>query len=171
MFNIGDLIIYPGHGICEVCDICDRTINGMTKKYYVIRPIDDTQNLTISTPVENEKTVIFRLMNKEEAEEILELFGSEGATWIDKPQLRIQVYNEILNSGNRKDIAKVANTLMRRQMEVEAEGKKLYENDRKILSTIQNILFKELSIVLNISVETVAEMVNRRINKQSINKM
>ncbi|MDQ6596090.1 CarD family transcriptional regulator [Bacillus salipaludis] len=41
MFNIGDLIIYSGHGICRVDDICEKTVSGITRTYYVLHPMEN----------------------------------------------------------------------------------------------------------------------------------
>ncbi|WP_042355690.1 CarD family transcriptional regulator [Bacillus rubiinfantis] len=149
MFTIGDLIIYSGHGICKVDDICNKTIAGTTRAYYVLHPIDNNHGLTISTPVENKKNVISKLINQDEAREIIDSFHSKGIDWIEKTQLRIQTYTNIIKSGNRIDIAKVANTLIRKKHEIELEGKKFYESDVKLLTSIETILFKELAISLN----------------------
>ncbi|MFJ7726678.1 CarD family transcriptional regulator [Neobacillus sp. NPDC097160] len=161
MYKIGDLIVYSGHGICRVDEICDKTYAGITKAYYVLHPIENNHELTISTPVDNNKTLILKLMNKEEAEIILDSFHSAGINWIEKPQLRGQVYTEIMKSGNRIEIAKVANTLLRKKDEIEMAGKKFFEHDSKILTTILNILFKELAIALNTSYEEIFEKVHR----------
>lgn len=158
MFHIGDLLIYTGQGICKVDDICDKTYSGITKTYYVLHPIENNHQLTINTPVDNENKIM-KLMNKEEAETILESFQLEGVNWIDKPPLRSKVFNEIVSSGNRLDIAKVANTLLKKQRELEMNGKKLYGQDVKILNTIQNIMFKELAIALNTSYKAINEKI------------
>lgn len=159
MFNIGDLVIYSGHGICKVDDICDKSIAGVTKKYYVLHPLENNQQLTISTPVDNEKTVIQKLMNKVEAEEILESFKQDGIEWIEKPQERGRTYSNIVNTGNRMDIAKITNTLLKKKQEVEKDGRKFYEHDSKLLLSIQNILFKELSLALDTTTEKISKKV------------
>ncbi|PFO08389.1 CarD family transcriptional regulator [Bacillus sp. AFS076308] len=163
MFSIGDLIVYSGHGICRIDEICDKTYSGITRAYYVLHPIENSHDLTISTPVDNDKTVILKLMNKEEAEKIVDSFHSAGINWIERPQLRGQVYKDIVKTGNRMDIANVVNTLLRKKYEYKMAGKKFYEHDNKILSNIQTILFKELSIALNTSPEVIFEKINSMI--------
>lgn len=160
MFNIGDLVIYSSHGICKIDDISDKTIAGITRKYYIMHPLDNNQQLTISTPVDNEKAVIQKLLNKEEAREILESFKRDGIEWIEKPQERGRTYTNIVNTGNRKEIAKVANTLLKKKQEVEIEGRKFYEHDSKLLINIQNILFKELALALETTTEKIVDKIN-----------
>jgi CarD family transcriptional regulator len=159
MYNIGDLIIYSAHGICEIDDICEKTIAGVTKNYYVMHPLDNSHKLTISTPVDNERVIMKELIHEDDAQTLLYSFKKPGKLWIDNPNLRNQKYQEIVSKGNRLEIAKIINTLMRRQIEVELEGKKFYEQDKKLLIGLQNILFKELAIKLNMTSEEVHEKV------------
>ncbi|MCQ6279304.1 CarD family transcriptional regulator [Bacillus sp. EB600] len=165
MYNIGDLIIYSGHGICKVDNICDKTYFGNIKTYYVLQPLENSHQLTISIPVDNEKVNMSRLIQRNQAEEILESFKSLGVNWIENNHLRIQVYNDIVKTGNRNDIAKVANTLIRKKHELEMEEKKFGEQDKHLLISIQNILFKELAISLNTTYDAVVKEVNRLIEK------
>jgi|SRR5690625_1292423 len=155
MFKIGDLIVYSGHGICQVDDICDRTFAGVTKNYYILHPIDNNENITISAPVENSQSSILKIMNREEALDILESFQQEGADWIERPQLRNQVYTKVVQTGEREKIADVASTLLRKKHELESEDKKLYEQDTRLLTMIENVLFKELAISLETTYEDV----------------
>ncbi|WP_045515859.1 CarD family transcriptional regulator [Neobacillus niacini] len=163
MFNIGDLVIYSAHGICKINDICEKTFSGITKKYYVLHPMDNKHHLTISIPVNNDKVAMLDLIHKDEAHEILESFKYPGVEWYDKPNIRLHLYSDILNTGERKVIAKVINTLMRKQIDAELHDKKLNEQDRKLMINSQNILFKELAISLNTSYEEINEMVIRLI--------
>src|SRR5881394_746055 len=102
MYNIGDLIIYSGHGICKVDSICDKTYFGHTKTYYVLHPLENSHQLTISIPVDNENVNMSKLIQRDQAEEILESFKLPGVDWIENNHSRIQVYNEIVRTGNRK---------------------------------------------------------------------
>lgn len=159
MFNIGDLVIYSGHGICKIDDICEKTVSDLTRTYYVLHPMDNNQQLTISIPVNNDKVAILELVHKEASHEILESFKSPGVEWNDKANIRYNLYSDIISTGDRKEIAKVINTLMRKKIEVESHEKKLIEQDRKLLNNTQNILFKELAISLNTSFEEINELV------------
>jgi CarD family transcriptional regulator len=71
----------------------------------------------------------------------------------------------MVRTGDRKEIAKVINTLMRKRIEAELQEKKLFEQDRKLLNSAQNILFREMAITLNISFEEINQMVTSLIEK------
>lgn len=164
MYNIGDLIIYSAHGICEIDDICEKTVLGKTRKYYVLHPLENNQQLTIHAPVNNDKVVMQELINKEEAIEILDSFKDPGLKWNDNANKRFNEFTKIVKTGNRKEIAKVVNTLMRKRIELERIDKQLYQKDETLLNDVQNTLFKELSISLDTSDKAIHEMVLKKMS-------
>lgn len=169
MFNIGDLIIYSAHGICKIDDICEKTVVGITKTYYVLHPIDNHNQLKISIPVTNDKVAMRELMCKEQTDEVLELFKNPATTeWIDNPNKRQNLYSKIVDTGDRREIANVVNMLIRKKLETERNEKKFSERDRKLLDSIQNVLFMEFAISLNISFEDVTKMVTRLIKGKGL---
>ena len=163
MHKIGDLIIYSAHGVCVIDDICEKTVLGETKSYYVLHPLEDTK-LSISIPVDNKSIVMFDIMHKDEAEEIINSFKNPGADWIDNNNQRFQEYSEVINTGNRKEISKIVNTLMKKKHEIELNGKKMGEQDRRLLASVQNILFNELAISLETTMDVIVEKTSSFMN-------
>jgi CarD family transcriptional regulator len=166
MFNVGDLVIYSAHGICRIDDICEKTYSGVTKTYYVMHPIEDNQ-LIINYPTDNNQVVMKEMMDKNEAEEILETFKSPGIGWIERTQDRTKMYSSIIKTGNRKDIAGIVNTLLRKKSIADSNGKKFGDADRRLLLSIQNILFKELAFSLNTTYEAIDRKVIRSLKQSS----
>ncbi|RFB17207.1 CarD family transcriptional regulator [Bacillus sp. HNG] len=162
MFKVGDLVVYSSLGICKINDICDETYYGRTRKYYILHPIEDN-DLTIRNPVDNDRVLMLGIINRQDAEDMLESFKRTGIAWIEKGNERTKIYHEIVMSGNRKEIAGIVNTLMCRKYEVEMADKKLGEPDRRLLLHIQNILYKELAISLDTTFEKIANEVERNI--------
>lgn len=158
MFNIGDLIIYSAHGICRIDDICEKTYSRVTKNYYVLHPIQDCR-LKISIPVDSDKVNMLDLINKEEAEEIIESFKLPGTGSIELHNERNQIYSDILKKGNRKEISNIVNTLIQKKLKTEESGKKFHEKDNKLLMYTQNILFTELAMALNTTFEKINDRV------------
>lgn len=167
MFNKGDLILYSAHGICKIVDICEKTISNVKKNYYSLHPMEDGK-LKISIPVDNDKVTMQELLTREETENIIESFKFEGYEWIDIDNERCTKYNEIIKEGNRTEIAKIANTLMKKKIELESNGKKFHEKDKKILLGIQSILFTELAFILNTTLEEIKDQINEYISNTKI---
>src|SRR5699024_5712537 len=109
MYNVGDLIIYSTHGLCKIEDICEKKFRNVSKKYYVMQPIEEPQ-LTISAPVDKAQPSMRTIMEKEEAEEVLHSFQKPGVQWIDDARERNKTYNNLVNKGNRTEISEVLNT-------------------------------------------------------------
>ena len=167
MFNIGDTIVYSVHGLCKIDDICEKTISDVTKTYYVLHPLGQI-NLTISIPIDSDKVVMLKTMNRDEAEEILYSFKLPGINWIDDVRQRVMKYNGLIKRGNRQEIARIANTLMRKNYELSVSKRRLYDQDRKLLHSIQTILFKELAMTLNTSVDHINEQINKMIGEKGL---
>lgn len=154
MFNIGDLIIYSSHGICCIDDICERAFHGAQKKFYVLHPIGN-EKLTISIPVDSKSVKMLELLHKDQAEEILDSFRHPGKSWIEITNERNQIFGDTVKTGNRKEISKVVNTLMRRKQMIELSGKKLNDKDKQLLNHVQGVLFMELAISLETTYEEI----------------
>ena len=116
-------------------------------------------SLSISAPVDNDKVVMIELLTKEEALKILESFKLPGIEWIEADSERNKTYSSIVKQGNRKEIAKIVNTLIRKKISIENSKKKFHERDKKLLTSIENILFEELAFILGTTSEKVNEQV------------
>lgn len=158
MFKVGDLIIYSGQGICRIDDICEQTILEESKDYYILYPVA-SPSLKISTPVDNKKVLMMELISKADACKAMESFKKPGIDWIEIASNRMGQYSEIVKKGNRREILKVANTLMRKKYETELKGKKMYGQDNNFLNNIKNILFSELALAFDTTFEAIDERI------------
>lgn len=161
MFKIGDHVVYSVHGICKVTDICEKTVLGETNQYYILKPTEDKHNLTISAPVDSKKVPIQEIMAKEDALELIDSFKETGVKWLTRPNQRKNSFAKIIKSGDRNEIAKLVNTLMRKRIELVEENKKLNQQDSKLLKKTKTIFLEELSLATDLSVNKI----NNRIKK------
>lgn len=168
MFNVGDLIMYSTHGICQIDEVCEKTYLDVTKNYYVLHPLNNNK-LKISTPVDNDKVMMVEIMDKERAEAILESFKLPGIEWIENNKERNKVYSDIVNSGNREEISKILSTLKRKNQEAIDDKVKFVDQDKALLTSLQNILLSELAYSLNVSTDSIFETVDSYINIQKKN--
>ncbi|WP_059046432.1 CarD family transcriptional regulator [Paenibacillus rubinfantis] len=162
MFHEGDLIIYSVHGVCRIDEVCVKSLAGVSKSYYELHPLSN-ETLKISTPVDNAAVLMQKLMGPKEAKTLIDSFQAPGIPWIDNNHERHHRYTAIVRTGNRKEIAEVARTLMRKKLWAEQNHKKLGNQDNQLLLGIQNILFKEMAIALNIPSEDVLHAVQEKV--------
>jgi CarD family transcriptional regulator len=166
MFKVGELVVYSVHGVCEIDDICEKTYGGKTRTYYVLHPIDDLK-LRINIPVKNSKVVILKMLDKTDAEKLMESFSGPGVDWIDDVKQRNKQYKNAVQSGDREEITKIAITLMRKSHEAKINKKHISDHDKKLLSKIKTILFEELALALNTTNEAIEERVRQELNYQA----
>ncbi|MGX9135690.1 CarD family transcriptional regulator [Rummeliibacillus sp. JY-2-4R] len=162
MFEIGDVIIYSEHGLCQIDDICEKTFSDVTKTYYVLHPLS-AANLKISTPVDNDSVVMLKTLDKEQSEEVLQLFKEPEIDWNDDTKQRNKEFHGIIKSGDRKEIAKMLNSLMRKERELKSINKKMHDQDSKLLTQVKNILFKDIALPLNTSFDAIVKRVDKMI--------
>lgn len=170
MFKIGDLINYSAHGICKVDDITEKTIAGKTRTYYILEPVHDEDKLKISAPVDNDNVVMSELITKDTAKEILTSFNSEGIEWCETPNRRLQLYSNVVKTGDRREIAKVVNTLLRERVSARVDERTFYAQDRKLLENIKESLFQELSIALGMDFEELRNQIVQTIEEDEETK-
>ncbi|WP_040225418.1 CarD family transcriptional regulator [Bhargavaea cecembensis] len=159
MFEIGDVVVYAKHGLCKITDICEKDLFGQTRTYYLLHPLAEP-TLKISTPADGKKQKIMKVMTRGEAAELMESFGRPDIEWIEDTRQRGRAYDLLVRNGNRKEIAQVANALITRQLTTD---QKMYDQDRKTLAMIQNLLFHEIALALGITTEEVGDQINDRI--------
>ena len=165
MFNVGDLIIYSTHGLCKIDEISEKTFGDVTKMYYIMHPVTDT-NLTISIPEDSEQAVMLPILEKEDAESLLHSFEEPGIEWVEDIKKRTKKYKNLVDKGERKVIAQVLNTLMRKEIEAQIKNIRMSDQDRKLLTYLQNIMFEELAASLEMTYEDVSEKVTDIINQK-----
>ncbi|MDO4329833.1 MAG: CarD family transcriptional regulator [Lachnospiraceae bacterium] len=148
MFEKGEFIIYETAGVCKVADINTVDMKGIDRKklFYFLEPVGIKGN-RLYIPVENHKSLLRKLVSKEEADELLENVDGIGTLPIPDYKHREESYKTALKSCDCKEWMKMVHTLYQKRAELAARGKKLPSMDSRYLKIAQECLFTELSIV------------------------
>ncbi|HPC47044.1 MAG TPA: CarD family transcriptional regulator [Deltaproteobacteria bacterium] len=141
MFKVGDIVVYPAHGVAEVESVEDREISGSTISFMILR-ILDTQ-MTVMVPLSNVKNVGIReLINDKGIAKVMDILRQrsvqvDNQTW----NRRYREYMEKIKSGSAFEIAEVL-----RDLNILKKGKDLSFGERKMYDTAKNLLVNEISI-------------------------
>jgi len=141
MFKIGDLAVYPAHGVGRIESIETRKISGEEQDFYIMKILDN--NMIIMIPVRNVDSVGLRdIIDVEEVPKVYEIMKRrdmppDNQTW----NRRYREYMEKIKSGSVYEVAEVL-----RDLYLLKEDKDLSFGERKMLDTAQSLLLKELSI-------------------------
>lgn len=160
MFSKGDTVFYGSHGVCAIEDIQDQTFSGVKKSYYILRSYRDA-SLKLFHPVETENPKLTPIASKEKAKIILDTFKNAPSHWPERVNERSQYYEEILENENHIQIAQMMNTILRKQIELEREDKKLTTIDLQMVKNVSSILYEELAISLEVSIDEVKDKIDK----------
>ncbi len=167
MFEKGELIMCGGHGVCRVIDITGNPIDRFDKekKYYVLEPVFEKAS-TIYTPVDNDKIVMRRIMNKEEAEKLIAHIAEIDTVWIQEEKRREQTYKEAISTYDSRSLVQIIKTLYQRKRSRIDEGKKVLSSDEQYLHKAEELLYSEMSLALSIPKDKVVDYISEAVDKQ-----
>ncbi|MEJ5360230.1 MAG: CarD family transcriptional regulator [Desulfobacterales bacterium] len=140
-FRVGDLAVYPAHGVGQIQAVESRVVNGEKHDFYILRVLEN--GMTIMIPTHNAETVGLR--NLIDAKEIPKVYAvmktkrdlaNDNQTW----NRRYREYMDKIKTGSLYDVAEVFRDLFRLKM-----TKDLSFGERKLYDTAQVLLVKELS--------------------------
>lgn len=161
MFNIGDSIVYPNHGVGVIEKIEEMEFQGEMQDYYTIVLANNSMKLTIPSSragainmrlVSDFETIVDSLNNIERyTTSENELKNSNYKTITDLNSLRAK-------SGTLDNILEVICNLTQLKNQ-----KKLNISDRKVLETTTNIFVQEIVHSKNLTVQEATDLLNNAI--------
>ena len=155
-FKVGDIAVYPAHGVAKIASIENREIMGMKQKFYILKIMDN--GMTIMVPTSNVKAVGLReVIGKEEVDAVYGILRErdiaiDNQTW----NRRYREYMDKIKTGSVYEIAEVLRDLSLLRFE-----KELSFGERKMLDTARCLLIKELAIAQKKEELKVAEEIDK----------
>ncbi len=155
VFKVGEMAVYPAHGVGRIEAIESRTVNGEPHDFYIMKIIEN--GMTIMIPTQNVAQVGLRDVIKEEDVPKIYAFMASADDAINESQTwnrRYREYMDKIKTGSLFDVAAVY-----RDLSILRLTKDLSFGERKLYDTAQALLTKELSTAKNSpEKEVLAEM-------------
>lgn len=153
-FQVGDLAVYPAHGVGRIEAIETRVVNGEEHNFYILRVIESS--MVIMIPTSNVQSVGLRnIIGEKEIAKVYAVIsdhqaqaGSETQTW----NRRYREYMDKIKTGSLFDVAEVF-----RDLSILKITKDLSFGERKLYDTAHLLLVKELSMAKEADEATIAE--------------
>lgn len=167
MFEKDQLIMCGGHGVCRVVNITGNPIDRLDKvrKYYVLEPVFE-KGSTVYTPVDNDKVIMRRIMNREEAEELVGRITVIDTVWIQEEKSREQMYKDAIRTYDCQSLVQIIKTLYMRKQSRLKEGKKVLSSDEQYLRKAEELLYSEMSLALSIPKDEVEAYIREAVHRQ-----
>lgn len=149
-FKVGDVAVYPAHGVGKIDSIEEREIAGNRHKFYIMKIIDT--GMTIMVPTGNVRSVGLReVINPSEVDIVYGILRERDIsineqTW----NRRYREYMDKIKTGSIYEIAEVLRDLMLLRYE-----KELSFGERKMLDTARTLIVKELAIAQDVVEEDI----------------
>jgi CarD family transcriptional regulator len=139
MFNLGDHVVCPGHGVGQVCSVETKDLSGEQRSFYIVKIISN--GMKVMVPTES-KEGIRALVGENEIEGVFGLLSNhdvkvDNSTW----NRRHREYTLKVKTGSLLEIADVLRQLLLLKM-----NKKLSFGERQMLDQCRDLLVKEISL-------------------------
>jgi len=161
-FNVGDLAVYPAHGVGKIEAIESRDVNGETHDFYIMKVLEN--GMVIMIPTWNVVSVGLReVISEKEIPKIIEVMKTRQESTIDNQtwNRRYREYMDKIKTGSLYDVAEVF-----RDLSLLKFTKDLSFGERKLYDTAQILLVKELSTAKNTDEATIAAELDALIEEQ-----
>lgn len=165
MLNIGQIVIYNTYGVCEVSEIIQKELGGISKDYYVLHPIYDNK-VSVFLPLDN-KDLLNRarpILTKDEINDVISSFPTQPLNWIDNENERKKTYSQIIKDGNRLELISIVKSIHNHKNILKEKKKKLHASDEQFFKEAETLLFDEISYVLNIERNSVLNLILEQFN-------
>ena len=156
MFKVGDLAVYPAHGVGLIERIETQEISGCRQDFYVMRILDN--GMIIMIPTNNVENVGLReIIEHAEVATLYSILKKrdvpiDNQTW----NRRYREYMDKIKTGSVFEVAEVYRDLLILKVE-----KDLSFGERKMLDTARNLLVKEISLAKKVGEEQVEEELDK----------
>ena len=156
MFKIGDLAVYPSHGVGVIERIETRQISGCAQDFYIMRILEN--DMIIMIPTKNVDSVGLReIIRQKEVPKLYSILKKkktmmDNQTW----NRRYREYTEKIKTGSVYEVAEVYRDLLTLKIE-----KELSFGERKMLDTARNLLVKEISLAKKVKEEQIEKDLDR----------
>ena len=169
MYQIGDLILYGGTGVCRVEDIISRKPGRAEpeRTYYVLKPLYQTG--TITTPVDNNKVFTRPVITRDEAMDLIDQIPNIQAEAYHNQNLQQleNYYRTEMEEHDCLSLLRLTMSAYRKKVEREEKKLKFGAVDRRYMERAENLLYGELAVALGIAQDSVQDFIAHRLQTLS----
>ena len=160
----GDRVVYGIHGVCQVVDIENRTIDRKPVEYYVLTPVGQ-QDAKFYVPTHNPAAVakMRKVLTKAEINQMLESEEVKADSWIPNEAIRKETYRQIISRADCVELIRMIRALYIHKQEQLAAGKKFHQCDEAFMRDAERLIRSELAEVLEIPQEQVADYIRSKV--------
>ena len=140
-FSIGDMAVYPVHGLAKVVAMEDHDVGGHPLSVYILKVVDNGSRIMVPTTKAND-VGLREPISKDEVPEVYEILRSRDVVQNDQAWNRRQrEYMDKIKTGSIFEIAEVL-----RDLRLLGEGKTLSFSERRMADTAMGLVAQEIAV-------------------------
>lgn len=141
MYHIGEKVVHPVHGACQILDICQREDDVREELYYVLEPTTE-RGMTLWVPAMNTDHIGLRkVISKEQSIAVMDMLCSIEVEWIKDHKVRHLHYTQVIKEGDFSEMAKLYKELVYKE-----SMKQLPLSEKEMLNKLRKKLISELMV-------------------------
>ena len=141
-FNVGDKVVYPGHGVGKIEALSSKSIAGTEQQFFNITIVESGMKIMVPTGQAN-SVGLRKVMDKKSVERVYDILRTRNSHKIDQQtwNRRFREYNQKIKTGSAFEIAEVL-----RDLTILSNGKELSFGEKKMYETAQSLLVSEIAV-------------------------
>ena len=166
MYRNGDYVVKIPEGVCRIEDVGTIDMSGIdkNKQFYSLVPVVGSTS-KIYIPVDKADGRIRSVISREEAMSFIKSIPEIEVKEISDERMREHEYKEAVLSGDYERLVSVIKLIYTRIQKRYAQGRKATATDDRYFRQAENILFSELSFVLDIPKDRMEQFIADTINQ------
>ena len=162
IFEVGDKVVYPNHGVGVIEQISSRTIGPNVQKFYLLRI--KASSLRAEVPFHNVEIVGLRPVVKNgEVNKILNFLIDGKCDNHTDWKFRFKENSDKMRTGSLLEVAIVLKGLL-----LLAKEKPLSFREKKMLERARYLLVTELAMARNVEETEIEDLLNKALSKSKL---
>lgn len=158
MFEVGDKVVYPNHGVGVIREVKEFEVGGQTARFFEV--YITSSKSTVKVPANNAVSVGLRkLLTKEDIENVFTYLRSADVLQYDDWKERFKLNSDLMRTGKIDDMAKVLKNL-----HFVSVRKPLSFREKRMHERALNLIATEIAEVRKATIREVEEMLQNSLN-------
>jgi len=159
MFQVGEKVVYPTHGVGKVESIEEREVSGLRQSYYVLKILGN--GMRVMVPTQNADRVGLRgIIAKQDVPKVMAILKQNNLDICPNWNRRFKDNLERIKTGSLFEVA-----LVLRKLVVLQKERSLSFGEKKMLENVSHLLVSEISHAAGIEEHAARHLVDRAIAK------
>jgi CarD family transcriptional regulator len=163
MFEVGEKVVYPMHGVGEIKNIEEKEVLGETHNYYILKL--SLSDMTVMIPIDKSIDLGLRgIISRDKVDKVLDVLKQEHEEEDDENWKKRYLTNqEKIKSGSIFELAEVVRNLFHRN-----QKKELSTSEKKLFDNALQLMIDEIAISKNLSKKEIGESISNILNEFQI---